>query len=164
MARFKMEEPNAIVQEMRRIYGKAEYFFAEMTRAGAEVAAQNIRSAAPIPEIAQGVKISRTYKTPSDDGINTKVYISGYAPFKDGRTEFIRRAKSGGRKYSTTKGVPLDFLAQVYEYGTSPRFTDLGGYRGFIGKKPYFRKGFKKSQIEAAMLKKQKEISGGLLI
>ena len=164
MARFQMELPNAIVKDIQKVYNSTDQIFGAMTQAGAEVAARNIRSKVPIPEIASGVRISRVYKTPTDDGINTKVYVSGYAPFKNGRTTFVRRGRVGGKQYTSTKGVQLDFQAQIYEYGTSPRFTEVGGYRGFIGKKPFFRKGFKKDQINAVMEKVQREKSGGLLI
>lgn len=163
MAKFTLELPNEIVKDIEKVSKNTDKIFGAMTQAGAEVVAQNVRAKAPIPEIAKGVKVSKVYKTPSDDGINTKVYISGYAPFKNGRTSFSRRGRVGGNSYSSTKGVPLGFLAQVYEFGTSPRFTDKGGYRGFIGKKPFFRKGFKKDQIEVVMQKVQEKESGGLL-
>ena len=80
------------------------------------------------------IKTTKTYRTPSDDGIATKVIISGY--FKN---------KNGVK-------TPAPLVANVFEYGSS-KFT----------KKPFLRKSFQKSQIEKAMLKAQKELSGGLL-
>ena len=52
------------------------------------------------------------------------------------------------------KGIPVDFLAMVYEYGRS-------GYP--FPKKPFFRKAWNKGKIEQAMLEAQKRASGGLL-
>ena len=84
--------------------------------------------------MAQHVKVSRVYKTPSDDGVNTKIYISGYFKFSKGRTTFTRRA--GGRLYTTTKGIPAPFIANLFEYGTSQRQTDAGADRGKMPKAP----------------------------
>lgn len=161
MAKFELELPKEIMDDFKKIYDNSEKIFGGMTEAGAEVVQNNVKANVPIPELASCVKKSVTYKTPSDDGINTKVYISGYLPFANGRTKFVRRA--GGREYVTTKGVPAPFVANVYEYGTSNRYTDGGANRGKMSKKPFFRKSFKKAQIEKAMLQKQKELSGGLL-
>ena len=161
MAKFKLELPKEIMDDVKKIYDNSDKIFGGMTRAGAEVVQKNVKANAPIPELANHVKTSVTYKTPSDDGINTKVYITGYLPFTNGRTKFVRRA--GGREYVSTKGVPAPFVANVYEYGTSNRYTDSGANRGKISKKPFFRKSFKKAQIEKAMLTAQKELSGGLL-
>ena len=82
------------------------------------------------------LKVSKVYKTPSDDGINTKVAFYGYFTNEDG------------------KRVPAPLVANVFEYGrsTSP-----------FPKHPFMRKSFKKSDIEQAMLKAQREASGGIL-
>lgn len=152
MARFNMELPTEIIKDFEKIHGNTEKIFGEMTRAGAEVVATNVRANAP-SGLANYVKLSKTYRTPSDGGINTKVYFSGYMPFRDGRTTFSRKGGSG-KTYTTNKGVPADFVAMVFEYGRS-------GYP--FPKKPFFRKSFRGGQIEAAMLKAQKEASGGLL-
>lgn len=154
MAKFKMELPSEIMKDFQKIYDNADEIFGEMTRAGAEVVMNNVKASVPLTSMSGHVKLSKTYKTPSDDGINTKVYFSGYLPFKGNRKTFKRRGRSGGSVYTTTKGIPADFLAQIYEYGrsTSP-----------FPKKPFFRKSFKKAQIEKAMIKAQKQLSGGLL-
>ena len=86
--------------------------------------------------LASAVKVTRTYRTPSDDGINNKVIIGGY---------FINR---NGRK------TPIPLVANLFEYGSSS---------GKYPKHPFFRKAFRKSEIEAVMKAKQKELSGGLL-
>lgn len=154
MAKFTMELPDEIMKDFQKIYDNSDEIFGGMTRAGAEIAMNNVKASVPLTSMSSHVKLSKTYKTPSDDGINTKVYFSGYLPFKGNRKTFKRRGRSGGEVYTTTKGVPADFLAQIYEYGRSTRpFT----------KKPFFRKSFKKAQIEKAMIKAQKQLSGGLL-
>lgn len=154
MAKFKMELPTDIMKDFQRIYDNADEIFGEMTKAGAEVALNNIKATAPNAELASHAKLTRTYKTPSDQGIATKVYFSGYIPFKGNRRYFVRRGRKGGKVYRSTKGVPAEFLALVYEYGRSG---------APFPKKPFIRKAFKKSQIESAMLEAQKRASGGLL-
>lgn len=154
MARFKAEVPVENIRVIREMERNLDKIFGAMTKAGAEVVADSMRANAP-SEIAPHVKITRTYKTPSDGGINTKAYVSGYIPFSNSnRKYFSRRGKAGGKVYSTTKGVPVEFLAILYEYGrsTSP-----------FPKKPFLRKSFSKGKIEQAMLEAQRRESGGLL-
>lgn len=143
MARFTMELPDEIMNDIKRIESNAENIFGGMTKAGAEVALQNVKANAPSgwqgSAIMNNIKLTRTYKTPSDDGINTKVVISGY---------FQTRPDKNGHTYR--HAAPL--VANVFEYG-STKFP----------KQPFFRKSFRKAQIEKAMLQKQKELSGGLL-
>jgi hypothetical protein len=140
MARFQLELPNDILKDIQTISQDSDEIFGEMTRAGAEVVEKNIR--ANIPKSIQNskmmrcLKITKTYKTPSDDGINTKVGFYGYFENEDGKT------------------VPAPLVANVFEYGRST---------SAFPKQPFLRKSFKKSEIEQAMLKAQKQASGGLL-
>lgn len=153
MAKMNMVLPDDVMNDFKKIYNNSEEIFMEMTQAGAEVVRSNVKSSVPLSSMASHVKLTRSYKTPSDGGINTKVYFSGYLPFSGNRKTFVRRGGSG-RVYTTSKGVPVDFLAQVFEYGRSNRP---------FPKKPFFRKSFRKNQIEQAMLKTQKKASGGIL-
>lgn len=138
MAQFEYELPREIMEDLEKIYSQADKIFGGMTRAGAEVALSTVKSNVPASwrgsNIMQNIKLTRTYKTPSDGGINTKVVISGY--------------------FTNKRGVrtPAPLVANVFEYGSSK-----------FQKHPFFRKSFNKSQIEAAMLQAQKELSGGLL-
>lgn len=138
MAHFIMELPNDILKDVQRLENDAEKIFGEMTKAGAEVALQNVKANAPASwkdsDIMNNIGLTKTYKTPSDDGINTKVIISGYFENKNGVK------------------TPAPLVANVFEYG-STKFP----------KQPFFRKSFNKGQIEKAMLQAQKELSGGLL-
>ena len=147
MALYSAMLPDDFISDLKNFGSHAEEMCEEMTKAGAEVALSNVRSSAPKPEIASHTKLSRPYKTPSDGGINTKVYISGYYPFSGNRKYFTRRGGGGGY-YSTTKGVPISFVAIMYEYGRSGNP---------FPKKPFFRKSFKQAEIQKAMEDKQEE-------
>lgn len=154
MAKLNMVLPDDVIKDFKKLYNNSEEIFSEMTKAGAEVVKNNVRANVPLSSMASHVKLTKTYKTPSDGGINTKVYFSGYLPFKGDRTTFVRRNRAGGKVYITDKGIPVDFLAQIYEYGRSNRP---------FPKKPFFRRSFRKEQIEKAMLQAQKKASGGIL-
>lgn len=138
MAKFNLELPDAIMKDIEKIYSNSDEIFGAMTKAGAEVVESNIRANVPASfknsEIMKCLKVTRQYKTPSDDGINTKVGFFGYFKNKQGRI------------------TPAPLVANVFEYGRS-NFT----------KKPFLRKSFRKDQIEKAMLEAQKTASGGLL-
>ena len=143
-----------VLKKIEKLGANADKIAEEMTKAAAEATAKSVQANAP-SELKSHVKVSRSYKTPSDGGVNTKVYISGYLPFNSGRSSFSRRGKAGGKVYTTSRGIPAAFLAQVTEYGTSQRYTEAGAYRGYITKRPFFRKSFNNSVIEAEMLKVQ---------
>ena len=53
--------------------------------------------------------------------------------------------------YTTDKGVPADFVAQVYEYGRSGNP---------FPKKPFVRKAFRKKNVEEAMHRAFREATG----
>ena len=161
MAQFRVSLPKEEMEQFKFIEQNAEHIFGEMTKEAAEAVAAKVRANAPVSEISHGVKVSRTYKTPTDDGINTKVYISGY--IKNQGNAFTRRGRPNSKQYTSYKGKPLEFIAKVLEYGTSYRFTNNGAYRGCVGKRPFFRKAFTPSMIEALMKKVQERESKGIL-
>lgn len=138
MAKFVMQLPTEILKDIEYINGNSDKIFGEMTQAGANVTIKNIRSNIPKSfvdsDIIDCLKITRVYKTPTDQGINTKVGFFGY--------------------FTNKKGVktPAPLVVNVFEYGSS-KFT----------KQPFFRRSFKKAQIEKAMLEAQKKYSKGLL-
>ena len=110
-----------------------ESMISEMVSAGAEVVLENVNAKMP-KEFAKvlndNVKTSKVYKTPTDDGINRQVMISGY--------------------FVNERGVvtPAPLVANLFEYGRSS---------SPYPKKPFFRASFNKSQIEKAMLKVQEK-------
>jgi hypothetical protein len=138
MARFIMELPTEILKDIEYINENSDKIFGEMTQAGADVTIKNVRSNIPKSfvdsDIMDCLKITRVYKTPTDEGINTKVGFFGYFTNKNGVK------------------TPAPLVANVFEYGSS-KFT----------KQPFFRRSFKKAQIEKAMLEAQRRYSKGLL-
>lgn len=128
MARFNLELPNDVIKELGTLEKNTDKMLGEMTQAGAKIVLENIKSSVPqswySSNIMKCLKVTNTYKTPSDDGVNTKVAFYGY---------FIN--KNGER-------IPAPLVANVTEYGrhTSP-----------YPKKPFLRRSFKKAQIEKAM-------------
>jgi hypothetical protein len=140
MAKFELELPTEILKDFEKIHKDADKIFGEMTKAGAEVVHKNILANMPQSiresKMMDCLRVTNVYKTPSDDGINTKVAFYGYFQNEEGRT------------------VPAPLVANVFEYGRS----NLP-----FPKKPFMRKSFKKGEIEEAMLKAQRKASGGLL-
>ena len=140
MAKFELELPDSIIDDLDHIYLNCDEIFGKMTRAGAEVVMKNIKRNVPKSFLGSNIMhclyMTRTYKTPSDDGINTQVGFYGYFINKKG------------------KKVPAPLVANVFEYGRSDAtFT----------KHPFFRKSFRKDEVEKAMLQMQLIASGGLL-
>lgn len=124
MAKFSKELPNELMKVFEDLETNCDDMFGEMCKAGAEVvynnAKANIRKVfKSTRSLEKGLKVTRVYKTPSDDGINVHVGFYGY----------------------NEEGVPIPLIALAREYGTS------SGEQ----KKPFFRKSFKKKDIEQAM-------------
>ncbi len=140
MAKLVMDIDDSVLKDISYIDKQFDHIFGGMTKAGAEVVYKNVISALPESLRSSGfsshVKLSKVYKTPSDDGINTKVMITGYFKSKEG------------------KKTPAPLVANMFEYGSDKRNYP---------KQPFFRKSFKKSQIMKAMEEAQKNLSGGLL-
>lgn len=140
MAKFAIDIDDSVLKDISYIDNQFDHIFGGMTKAGAEVVYKNVISSLPESLRSSGfsshVKLSKVYKTPSDDGINTKVMITGYFINKDGRK------------------TPAPLVANMFEYGSDKRKYP---------KQPFFRKSFKKSQIMKAMEEEQKKLSGGLL-
>lgn len=132
MARFKNELPTDLIKEFESLNINTEKMVGEMTKAGAEKVISNVKANAPESiknsDMMKCLKITRVYKTPSDKGINTKVMFTGY--------------------FRNKKGIetPAPLVANLFEYGDS---------KGTYPKKPFFRKSFRKKEIEAEMKKVQ---------
>lgn len=130
MARFDVELPNDLIKQFENLDKNTEDMMGRMTQAGAGVVKQNVLSNIPKSlrksNIMKCLKTTRIYKTPSDDGINTKVAFYGY--------------------FKNKRGIetPAPLVANAFEHGTST-----------VQKQPFMRKSFKKSEIEKAMLKAQ---------
>lgn len=139
MAKFSKALPVELQNELKKLEKECENIFGEMTKAGAEVVLSNVKNNIPegLKELtSENIKITKTYKTPTDDGINTKVIITGYFTNKNG------------------KKVPAPLVANMFEYGSNAR---TGKYERKNTKHPFFRKSFKKAQITKAMEEVQKK-------
>ena len=128
MARFKTELPNDIIKQVAGLEKNTDKMLSEMTEAGAKVVYDTIKTSVPSSwyssNIMKCLKITKTYKTPSDDGVNTKVAFYGY---------FINR--NGER-------IPAPLVANVTEYGR---------HNSPYPKKPFMRRAFNKGKINKAM-------------
>ena len=146
MARFSMELPNDLIKEFQKLETTTPKMLEEMTQAGAEVVYKNVKdnmksSFKDSNKLAKYLKITKPYETPSDDGVNTKVAFYGY--YKPEVKTFNVTSKSG-KSYSY-KGIPVPLIIRAREFGSSSGEA----------KKPFFRKSFKKAQIEKEMLRVQ---------
>lgn len=147
MAKFETELPLDLIESFNKLNQGSEKIMGDMTRAGAQVVLDKIKIKCP-DVLKNKVKLSVTYKTPSDGGINTKVYFSGYVPFSDPNRRYFSSVVKG-RRYDNSKGVPATFLAILYEYGRSNApFPKRPSLRSAIGSK---------SAIEQAMLEAQEK-------
>ena len=102
MAGYNLELPSELIKTFDGLYNNSEEMMKEMTRAGAEVVYNNIqgnmkKSFKSTKSLEKGLKITRSYRTKSDDGINTKVGFYGY----------------------NDEGIPIPLIAMAREYGTS---------------------------------------------
>ena len=140
MAKFVANIDDSVLKDIQYIDKDFDHIFGGMTQAGAEAVYKNVIATLPAPLKSSGfsshVKLSKVYKTPSDDGINTKVMITGYFTNEKG------------------KKTPAPLVANMFEYRKKKKKYP---------KHPFFRKSFKKSQIMKAMEDAQKKLSGGIL-
>ena len=138
MARFNAELPNDLMKVFDELETNSYTIFGEMCKAGAEVVYKKVcnnlgRAFKRTETVLKGLKVTKVYETPSDDGINVHVGFYGYNTDKKTKAH--------------PNGVPIPLIANAREYGTS------SGEK----KKPFFRKAFAKSDIEQAMLKVQEK-------
>ena len=128
MAKYKAELPNDLIKQLESLNANVDTMLKDMTRESAKKVYENIKISAPKTwfdsDIMTCLKITKTYKTPTDDGINTQVGFYGY--FKD----------------HNDRKTPAPLVVNVTEYGRSS---------APYPKHPFFRKSFKKSEIEKIM-------------
>lgn len=135
-----MELPEEVMHDFARIYSDADDIFGQMVKAGADLVHLNIHGTVPASmqdsEIMKCLKVTKVYKTPSDGGINCQVGFYGY--------------------FNNKRGVktPAPLVVNVFEYGRSTED---------FPKQPFFRKAFKKKEIERVMYETQFGASGGIL-
>lgn len=138
MANFHEELPNDLIESLNELTDNVENMLGKMTQAGAKIVYKNVvnnmkKSFKTTRSLEKGLKITRVYKT-RDDGINTHIGFYGY---------------DGNKTSKYPKGKPIPLKALAREYGTSTE-----------EKKPFFRKSFKKQEIEREMLKIEEKYIG----
>ena len=133
MARFKAELPAELMQAFEELETNAPIMMGEMCEAGATVVYKKVvanlgKVFKKTDTLLKGLKITRVYRTPSDDGINVHIGFYGYD-------------KDSTPTKRHPNGTPIPLIAMAREYGTSSGEA----------KKPFFRKSFSKKEIEQAM-------------
>lgn len=143
-----MELPTEIIKQFESLEKSSEKTLGEMTKAGAKVGLKSIRnnmssvfSGPTKSKMEAGLLVTKTYKT-GDGTIGNFVGFYGYIPFSNPNRKVFRRKGGNGDYYETDKGVPRDFLAQLYEYG-----SDAKG----ISATRFIKKSQKRKEIERAM-------------
>lgn len=132
MATFEEQLPTELMQQFDFLDKNTDTMLKEMTREGAKKVLANVKANVPQSFRKSGImkclKLTRSYKTPSDDGINTKVAFYGYFNNEDG------------------KRTPAPLVCNLFEYGRS---------NSPYPRHPFMRRSFVSSEIESAMKKVQ---------
>lgn len=131
-----MELPIEVMREIQQLSDNSGRMIDEMLEAAAEVVKSEIdtnleKSFKTTGALCKGLKVTKIYRVKSDDSVNIKLGFYGYDPDK--------------KTARYPNGVPIPLIALAREYGTS------SGEQ----KKPFFRKSFKRTKIEAAMQRVQ---------
>lgn len=135
MAEFEEQLPTELMEQFEFLDKNTETMLKEMTREGAKRVLANVKSNVPPSfhgsDIMKCLKLTRSYNTPSDDGVATKVAFYGY---------FMNH--NGKKSYK----VPAPLVCNLFEYGRS---------NSPYPRHPFMRRSFVSSEIEAAMNKVQ---------
>ena len=140
MAKFEVQLPDEIIEEINKIRKNSLNIFGGMTKAGAKVVYKRVKANLPLAirrsNMVNNLYLSKTYITPSDMAINNKVGFAGY---------FVNKV---GKK------TPAPLVANLFEYNRQNKHYPA---------MPFFRKSFVKKEIETEMYKEQERLSDGLL-
>lgn len=132
MATFEEQLPIELMEQFEFLDKETDTMLKEMTRAGAKKVLANVKANVPSSFRKSGImkclKLTRSYKTPSDDGVATKVAFYGY---------FINE---NGKK------TPAPLVCNLFEYGRS---------NSPYPRRPFMRRSFVSGEIETAMKKVQ---------
>lgn len=132
MATFEEQLPTELMEQFEFLDKNTETMLKEMTREGAKKVLANVKANVPQSfrksSIMKCLKLTRSYKTPSDDGVATKVAFYGYFENEDG------------------KKTPAQLVCNLFEYGRS---------NSTYPRHPFMRRSFVSSEIESAMKKVQ---------
>lgn len=132
MALFDEQLPTELIEQFEFLDKNTETMLKEMTREGAKKVLANVKANVPQSFRKSGImkclKLTRSYKTPSDDGVATKVAFYGYFQNDDG------------------KKTPAPLVCNLFEYGRS---------NSPYPRHPFMRRSFVSGEIETAMKKVQ---------
>lgn len=136
MASFEEQLPTELMEQFESLDKNTDTMLKEMTREGARKVLANVKANVPSSFRKSGImkclKLTRSYKTPSDDGVATKVAFYGYFENEDG------------------KKTPAPMVCNLFEYGRSSPNPPYP-------KHPFMRRSFVSSEIESAMNKVQEK-------
>lgn len=167
MAKFEMEMPTELINQFEFLQQNAGEIIGGMTRAGAERAADNMRRRVSqafkgnvAGKINAKLKVTKTYNTRKHETVTAARYY-GYIP--TGKKPFYLSQR--GKTYGPYPGLPVPIILGLKEGGLKSTsmpmsFRKHWGAQRYKIKDPAFADA---KGIEAAMLKAQKELSGGLL-
>lgn len=132
MAKFVGGTTKELLQQFQKLGVDCEEMLKEMVVAGASVAQDQMTVKMPkgLREVltSENIVLTEPYITPSDDGVNCQVMVTGYFQNRYG------------------KNTPAPLVANMFEYGsTSKKYP----------KASFLRQSFPKKKIEEAMLKVQ---------
>lgn len=134
MAAFEEQLPTELMAQFEHLDKSTDTMLKEMTREGAKKVLANVKANVPQSFGKSGImrclKLTRSYKTPSDDGVATKVAFYGYFQNEDG------------------KKTPAPLVCNLFEYGRS---------NSPYPRHPFMRRSFVSSEIESAMNKVQEK-------
>ena len=134
MATFEEQLPTELMKQFEFLDKNTDTMLKEMTREGAKKVLANVKANVPQSFRKSGImkclKLTRSYKTPSDDGVATKVAFYGYFNNENG------------------KKTPAPLVCNLFEYGRSSPNPPYP-------KHPFMRRSFVSSEIESAMKKVQ---------
>ena len=134
MAAFEEQLPTELMEQFEALDKNTDAMLKEMTREGAKKVLANVKANVPPSFRKSGImkclKLTRSYKTPSDDGVATKVAFYGYFQNEDG------------------KKTPAPLVCNLFEYGRSSPNPPYPRH-------PFMRRSFVSSEIESAMEKVQ---------
>ena len=132
MAAFDEQLPTELMEQFEFLDKSTDTMLKEMTREGAKKVLANVKANVPPSFGESGImkclKLTRSYKTPSDDGVATKVAFYGYFENEDG------------------KKTPAPLVCNLFEYGRS---------NSPYPRHPFMRRSFVSSEIESARKKVQ---------
>lgn len=132
MAAFEEQLPTELMKQFEFLDKNTDTMLKAMTREGAKTVLANVMANVPLSFLKSGImkclKLTRSYRTPSDDGVATKVAFYGYFKNENG------------------KKTPAPLVCNLFEYGRS---------NSPYPRHPFMRRSFVSSEIEAAMKKVQ---------